>query len=150
KKVVKFKAQNLLEPFSLPRFHALFICNVLIYMLESAIRIVYNNLSLLTEDDAILLIAPTDPSPKEPWRLLDESRGWPIFSRSTRGSAIPARSKKDRGRGGPRHIRKRPAPLVIAPQIAPPDATNSVEDRALWTSWARGELGQTSDLIRKK
>lgn len=162
---VEFQVHNLVEPLEDRPFDAVLLCNVLIYMHETAVRKVYHGLETCISGDSILITGPADPAPENAWFLQREFRGWPIYSRKP-SVASPARKVEvleipEEQRHTPpavqRH-RRVAAPAVSAPSVhqdkKAPSATRAAApaeaDEMLWRAWAQGKLDSASDQIRQK
>jgi chemotaxis methyl-accepting protein methylase len=156
RKHVRFQVQNLLEPFALERVHAALSCNVLLYMHEDAVAAVYRNLDAVLEDQGLLMVAPTDPAPPAPWRLLPEGSGWPVFTRQAPEEPASHGKLKAAARGRrPRKPAPARKPAASAAAIPPgtgvePEALTEFSDNDLWQAWARGELRAASEHVRRK
>jgi Methylase of chemotaxis methyl-accepting proteins len=148
KKVVDFQVQNLLEGLAFEPVQAVVVCNVLLYMHEAAVARVYNNLTRIMDPGAILLIAPTDPPPGDSWILLEECAGWPAFSRTR----YQKQSRKNSVfvHSGKKQISKDHLSSANSLKQEMPDPLNSAQEEDLWKAWARGELKEAREIVRRK
>lgn len=161
--VVEFKVHNLVESLEEKPFDAVLLCNVLIYMHESAIRKVYSGLEKCVSETSILITGPADPAPEKAWFLQREYRGWPVYSRTPRiaptTNTAEATRKFPETHRAPAAVHKPPKGPVAAVPAPPvpelkkktvPGAATAVSDEALWHAWAQGKLESASEQIRQK
>jgi chemotaxis protein methyltransferase CheR len=132
-----FAVRNLLEPPASGPFDAVLLPNATLYMQPEGAATVYRNLARAIVVDGLLLLAPTDPIPREPWRRHEQHQGWAVFG-TTAAAEPPAVDETP-------VERPRPAP----PAPSRPVEERREEDERLWAAWASGRLGTAHDRIRE-
>lgn len=162
---VDFRVHNLMEPLEDKPFDTILLCNVLIYMHESAIRRVYEGLEGCVSPDTFLITGPADPPPGSAWYLQREYRGWPVYSRMAPAAAvvnkvafIHAPSGGHPGEiAGKRHPKFVPGMQIASaavpremPKQSPEPESSSTMNDGLWQAWAQGKLESAADQIRQK
>lgn len=156
---VRFVVRNLLDAVEDGPFDAILLCNATLYMHPAAAETAYGRMAAALRLDGIMMLAPSDPPPRDHFHRAAEFGGWSVFRRGPPPAISTWKNVAlDAGRSAPPTMPPRkPAAAPVLPPMRR-DAVRASEDAPrpdvladpVWAAWANGALASAQDELRQR